>query len=116
MAIKVEHLGGLKFGAGSFTATYDGLQEVTEVSIKKEFTINVPAVNAEGDTVGLLIGGEKQTLSISGYANVTTAPDPGSTISCGGVTGADVTRVEVTASQSDFTKIRLEAEKYPSIQ
>ncbi len=116
MAIKVEHLGGLKFGAGSFTATHDGLQEVTEVSIKKEFTINVPAVNSEGDTVGLLIGGEKQTLSISGYASVTTAPDPGSTISCGGVTGADVTRVEVTASQSDFTKIRLEAEKYPNLQ
>jgi hypothetical protein len=116
MAIKVEHLNGLKFGAGGFSATHTGLQEVTEVSLKKELTIEVPAVNGDGDTIGALVGGEKHTVSVTGYSSVVDAPDLGSQISCGGISGADVVRAEVTASQSDFAKIRLEAEKYPNIQ
>ncbi|MEI6715724.1 MAG: hypothetical protein WCO60_18380 [Verrucomicrobiota bacterium] len=117
MAISINHSAGLKFGARDVATgtTHAGLQQVTGVSVKKEFTINVEAVDDNGDTVGLLLGGEKQTISVEGYSSALDAPDPGGTISAAGITNADVTKTSVTASQSDFTKIHIEAEKYPNL-
>lgn len=118
MAQEIKKLNGRIFGAAGFSSIqHDGLHQVTDVSIKKEFTINIEAVNSAGDTTGVLLGGEKNTVSVSGYADVYDAPAIGDsmTVGIGGVPSVDVTKATVRATNQDFVKIQIEGEHYPSL-
>jgi len=118
MAQEIKKLNGRIFGASGFSGiTHTGLAQVTDVSLKKEFTINVEAVNSAGDTTGVLMAGEKNTASVSGYASVYDAPKIGEemTVGVGGVPVVDVTKATIRATNQDFVKIQLEGEYYPAL-
>ena len=118
MAQEIKKLNGRIFGASDFSSIqYDGLAQVTDVTLKKEFTINIEAVNSAGDTTGVLLGGEKDTVSVSGYSSVYDAPKIGDsmTVGVGGIPTADVTKANVRATNQDWVKIQIEAEHYPAL-
>lgn len=100
------------FGADGVSAA--GIVEVTGYSCRREYTTQIEGKDHTGEIGAFLYGGEKFTLSVEGYATSQNLPSVGGTITVGGVTGT-IMNVEVTGSNEDFTRCRVEGIGYPAI-
>lgn len=82
---------------------------VTSAEVGAEFTVNTTAKNGAGTTVAHLVGSEKNTLKVDGFASAFAVPKVGGTITHGGVSGAVISS-SIVASNEDFVKASLNAE------
>ena len=98
-------------GAAVSTAgdTSAPMASITSVEIGGELTVNTTAKDGTGTTVAHLIGSEKNTLKVDGYASAVAVPKVGGTITHGGVSGAVISS-SISASNEDFVKASLNAE------
>jgi hypothetical protein len=82
---------------------------ITNIEVGGEFTVNTGAKDSQGDTVAHLIGSQKDTLKIDGYASAMAVPKLGDVVAHGGASGLVISS-SITASNEDFVKASLSAE------
>jgi hypothetical protein len=96
--------------AGSTTGdTTAPMATVTGVELGGELTVNASAKDSQGATVAHLIGAQKNTLKIDGYASAFAVPKVGDVVGHGGASGLVISS-NISASNEDFVKASLSAE------
>ena len=105
---------GATWAFGTTDVTCDGITEVTGYSARREYGTQVEGIGADGEIGAFLYGKEKHTISVEGYAATGNPPAVGGNMSVKGISGT-VMNVEVTGSNQDFLRVKVEGIGYPAI-
>lgn len=105
---------GQNWDFGATGVSCDGIVEVTGFTARREYGTQVEGVGANGEIGAFLYGKEKYTITVEGYAVTGNLPAVGGAISIKGINGT-VMSVEVTGSNEDFTRCRVEGIGYPAL-
>ena len=93
------------------TAPY---MQVESISIEDSPEFEAEAQNNIGNTVSVVKGPVKQSITASGYLTGGGLPARGDTISVGGISNCVFDKVSISRSNKDFCKAEITAIKYNS--
>ena len=105
---------GAQWEFGTTGESCTGITEVTGYSARREYGTQVEGIGADGEIGAFLYGKEKHTISVEGFAAAGDPPSVGGTMSVKGIHGT-IMNVEVTGSNQDFLRVKVEGIGYPGI-
>ena len=102
------------------TATGPNGVDIIEFSAEREYSIQMDHVTSQGALDDILIGGEIQKVTITGYGTATAAfadvdSTNGFTHPVAGLGSIFTTKVTTTQSNEDFTKVTYEGMGAPTL-